>query len=1466
MIGQLMVIYSMARLILICVIVGAQTCAVFAQDGVVSNAEDPSQLNSIHKGSSKSRTLFDYQTRVVAYKDLIESRCLLGFIKGGESFVGQFSDTSTMENLTKNFLMAENQLSKRQILTIGGSRIVEFCRGFPTFLIHELSSDHQNSIVPEFEPEGGATRAKRSTSHFFVGRVRGQTQSQYLNFGNSKDPGKAEAESSYGSSKAVVSGSSGMGQAQSQSIPVGCDDCYGQDQGLQYGRTNGHLEYPGAQYQRPGRPGYPNGGVDHPGYPSVRPGEKPGYPNGHPNGKPAHTGYPDGGAGGRPQPGYPDGGAGGRPQPGYPNGGAGGRPQPGYPEGGNGGRPTGPQVPTQPEYPEGRLNGRPTGPQIPGYPNGGTGEGPHVPTQPEYPEGRPNGRPTGPQQPGYPEGGTGPAGPHAPTQPVYHNGRPNGRVPGYPEGERPTGPQVPTQPEYPEGGAGGTPTGTLPGYPINGRPTGPAQPGYPEGGNGGQQVPPQTGYPRLPGDRLGPYTVPPGYPGYPRPGQKPSVPQVPPQTGYTREDQYPGQRPTGPPKPGEPGYPGYPHGEVPGYPPQPVGPSDYPSISGQPAYPLPPGHWPGRGHPGGKFSGQFAGDYLHQAAQGGRFSGTFAGEYEAYQNGRANGRFGETETVTGGTKYPGGHKVPERITYPGLPGSQQVYPGAQPGGNGRPFIPGSDVGGQPGYPGTGKQPGYVPGQQTGYPGQPYPAGPGQLPSVPGQQPGYQRIPGQQSGYPGVTGQVPGVSGQQPGYTAIPGQQPVYPAGPGQVPSIPGQQTGYPGIPGQQPGYTGVPGVHPVPQPGLPGYPGVSGYPGVPGQESGYPGVPGVQTDYPAAPGGPPIHTGVQNGYLPTPGGQNGYPGVPGVQSGYPGTAGAQPGYPGVPGAQPGYPGVPGAQPGYPGVPGTQPGYPGIPGQQPGYTHGIPPGGQPPYSGGSGYGGDVDVYGRPGEGPMRFTEGEQVDDSDSQVLTSVQQKNNETLASASAQGRFQGGTAQSQVSGTYSGSGSFNALAGSDDGKRGALTQVSGGKEGAQSAAQGRGGLGQSQAQVQLASETGDTISSAQTAGWNHGSQTQVQASGKGGMSDAQANGPGSTSSQAQIGFTPYDEHEQENQTTPFGGGGMASAQSGTYSGQAQSQIQGKFQYGIRYTGAAQAGSGGRDGISGRNESRISSFAAFPEFKPLNFTADKSAFNTQSQVLQTNDRSNVQKTITRDSSVPRGQEVDQTTVHDLEMEETATDEYHDEEYDDYEGDYTTPKTRTKSIISQASKNQRQHIVLDPLEDLDATVQQSYGYPPDGTILQPGEYVPGSPGYQIPPGFRGRVKSVANGQNTYSTGKNSQAQSVTLTPGTGRVIYKRPIYAVSSNTHFRNGHIGFGSGYTYQPANYQVKSGKSLPNFVSLTKSETGSKNPYTGQKTPSVYYTQSSSCGVFTNTCVFNGNGKLCFPKPKTNPDGSFVSC
>lgn len=82
-------------------------------------------------------------------------------------------------------------------------------------------------------------------------------------------------------------------------------------------------------------------------------------------------------------------------------------------------------------------------------------------------------------------------------------------------------------------------------------------------------------------------------------------------------------------------------------------------------------------------------------------------------------------------------------------------------------------------------------------------------------------------------------------------------------------------------------------------------------------------------------------------------------------------------------------------------------------------------------------------------------------------------------------------------------------------------------------------------------------GDQHGTQTQVRGSEKGGLADAQANGLGPTSSQAQIGFTPYNENEKDNQTSPFRGGGTAAAQSGTHSGMTQTQIQGKFRYGIR---------------------------------------------------------------------------------------------------------------------------------------------------------------------------------------------------------------------------------------------------------------------------------------------------------------------
>lgn len=110
-----------------------------------------------------------------------------------------------------------------------------------------------------------------------------------------------------------------------------------------------------------------------------------------------------------------------------------------------------------------------------------------------------------------------------------------------------------------------------------------------------------------------------------------------------------------------------------------------------------------------------------------------------------------------------------------------------------------------------------------------------------------------------------------------------------------------------------------------------------------------------------------------------------------------------------------------------------------------------------------------------------------------------------------------------------------------------------SSAQGTGGAGKSQSQVEVNAKTGGTSASSQSGGIQHHSQSEVQANEKGGLADAQSSGPGQTSSQAQIGFRPEGEALDE-QNNIFNGGGQASAQSGAYSGQSQSQINGNFKY------------------------------------------------------------------------------------------------------------------------------------------------------------------------------------------------------------------------------------------------------------------------------------------------------------------------
>ncbi|KAL7734342.1 hypothetical protein ACLKA6_010679 [Drosophila palustris] len=82
--------------------------------------------------------------------------------------------------------------------------------------IDQSSVDDDAELTPLTDLE----RIKRSYN-------RGQTQSQYLNFGTPEQDGKAEAEANEGGSRSHVSGSHGMGQAQSQFSSGDCGDCPG---------------------------------------------------------------------------------------------------------------------------------------------------------------------------------------------------------------------------------------------------------------------------------------------------------------------------------------------------------------------------------------------------------------------------------------------------------------------------------------------------------------------------------------------------------------------------------------------------------------------------------------------------------------------------------------------------------------------------------------------------------------------------------------------------------------------------------------------------------------------------------------------------------------------------------------------------------------------------------------------------------------------------------------------------------------------------------------------------------------------------------------------------------------------------------------------------------------------------------------------------------------------------------------
>lgn len=190
------------------------------------------------------------------------------------------------------------------------------------------------------------------------------------------------------------------------------------------------------------------------------------------------------------------------------------------------------------------------------------------------------------------------------------------------------------------------------------------------------------------------------------------------------------------------------------------------------------------------------------------------------------------------------------------------------------------------------------------------------------------------------------------------------------------------------------------------------------------------------------------------------------------------------------------------------------------------------------------------------------------------------------------------------------------------------------------------------------------------------------------------------------------------------------------------------------------------------------------------------------------------------------------------------------------------VRQTTGGNAQHIVLGSLNDQDAEITQRNSERPDESkVYQPGERIPGTGGYIIPVGFTGSVKSVASKENTYVVGTKdspSQAQTVSLTPGNGKVKYIYPA------TH---------------PRNISPKDLRSLYNpkaddnrYISVSKSVTRSLDDENNirKQYSHTYYTKSSSCGYFTFTCTMvssaEGRKKVCKPKIPTNPDGSPMRC
>ncbi|XP_072767216.1 uncharacterized protein [Anoplolepis gracilipes] len=1401
----------------------------------------------------KQWSFTDNITQFIAYKSRKENDCYIENIK-------QDQNVSRKKRQPK-ILYASTALTKLEAWQLAGSGIVDFCNGRKIILLQTTKPVPEQTLEPilneiqvdetfprriadvvltplkarmkrqiQFEQReklnenSNRIRLVRQQTNQFRGKFRGQTQSQYLNLGNHEQKeGKAEAEATQQSSRALVSGSRGMGQAQSMSSSgPGCEDC------------PGYSGYPGIErgpdkirIQPTGIDGYVQGpGIG--GTPVItRPGTE------------VTAGAP------------------------YPGGIT------------PGGQITGGVIPGR----DGTYLGVPG--ISPGIYPGGIQPGTVTPeTDKIYPEGVRPGTVTPGTDGMYPVGvrpGTMIPGGDA----TYPGGvRPGIMIPGgdvtYPGGVRP-GTMIP-------GGDATYPGGVRPGTMIPGGDAtypggvwpGTVTPGvgvtYPEGVRPGT-VTPGVGVTYPGGVR--PETVTPGvgvtYPGGVRPGT------VTPGVGVTYPE---GVRP-GTVTPGV-GVT-YPGGVRPG------------TVTPGVGVIYPGGIRPGddRKYPHGTLVTGDRGLYPYGVVQPGRVlpgtgvetglktvpGGIYQPRVQPGQGIYPSDGVVTTSITTGATAvtgvntYPGG-TVPGK----GLPGV--TYPEVSETG----IYPGAGI-----YPG-GVRPDAVSGTSDTYPGSVSPGTIGQ-----GIYPGDR----QQTGvfYPGgVPSTLPGQMVTTTGSVGAGTQIITHPGG-----RITDGQTIYP-VP------SGTIQAGRIPE----------GISGAPGTQVMYPGTyPGSATIPVTYPGGETYPGSMQQVTSP---GQTIYPGGVGQVSTYPGQ------YPGAGTAIPGRIGIPGGIQ-YPigttegqtttgettGIAGQYPApYPGgINGQGIGIGTGQYPG--RPYTGigetvGPGEASQYMQVGGPG-GPVSVID----NGAESQASSSVQQMELGTQASASAQGKYGSDTAQSQVTGTYSGSGTFSAQAGTSDANKSTQTEISGGKEGATSNAQGIADRGKSQTQVQLDSDSGATSTGAQSSGWNHGTNSQVQASARGGMADAQANGEGSTSSQAQIGFQPYLKNEEdekvEKNVSPFRGSGTASAQSGIHQGQSQTQLQGSFQYGITYTGAAQAGSGSGAASSRKpfnfNITDTDLFKPYkpdsPLKKPANIdSAQLSPPASQSYENKQDDRekglqssSSSKQTVIVNTKDNSSNDKKARTTEKSQADDTTYDEY--EEYSD-EADYSTgsrltiqekfPKTlpsadhqKLSKTTQQQNHNQMQTIQVAKGNQYDIRVNQDSNIPRTGDTLQPGQSVSG---YTIPTGFRGRVVSTSGTKTIAQGDGKSQSQTVFLVPKDQNNT-KSPVTETRS---LQTNHERYDARYTSNSksqgsfVNQNISSDKRAkptpavaikPSYYTVTNSFAGKLNGSNeARKYEHRYYTKSSTCGYFTFSCnvVYGSNGrtKICKPKVPTYPNGTPMKC